>query len=194
MIGNSCLFLFLHIPHLLPSITHNIHQCPERSHQWVHPFCNMKQWIMRPNAFPQRLGSDAYLASAIPCQIFLQQIAWRFSYNLKPESSVIVLAYILDLHQSNPLPVVHHSQASRPATHKHRQLTHFLYSRHIHAQVFAVLTHLCIFMIREGIAILHHKLQLMLQFLWQPQIIRIKKSNPSALCPTQSIVSGYCSP
>ena len=112
MIGNSCLFLFLHIPHLLPSITHNIHQCPERSHQWIHPFCNMKQWIMCPNAFPQWLGSDAYLAAAILCQVFLQQIAWSLSNNLKPESSVIVLAYILDLH--NPIRSLSYITARHP--------------------------------------------------------------------------------
>ena len=172
------LHILLHIPHFLPTITHYIHQCPKCSHQWIHLFCHMKQWIMCPNAFPQRLRSNAHLASAIPCQILLQQIARSFSHHLKPKSSIIILTYILYLHQSYPFSVVHHSQASWPAAHKHSQLTHFLYSRHIHAQVLAVLTHLRIFMIREGIAILYHKLQLMLQFLRQPQVIRVKKSNP----------------
>ena len=39
----------------------------------------------------------------------------------------------------------------------------------------------------------HHKRQLLLQFLPMPQVIRVKKSDPLTLCPTQSIVSRYCS-
>ena len=44
------------------------------------------------------------------------------------------------------------------------------------------------------VIVLHHKSQLFFQLLRTPQVIRVKKSDPSSPCSAQSIVTGYCSP
>ena len=85
--------------------------------------------------------------------------------------------------------IIHHRQTSGPTETEHAKLSHMLRPRNPYTCLLGILIYFLISCVREMIAIISHKFKLMLKFRWQPQIVRVKKRNPSPFCPTQRIVA-----